>query len=77
MKEMAVALLPIIAMFYIFQLFSLRLSKREVARITIGVVYTYIGLVLFLTGVNVGFSSLGAVLGAKLAEDKIKALFGV
>ena len=66
MKEMAVALLPIIAMFYIFQLFSLRLSKREVARITIGVVYTYIGLVLFLTGVNVGFSSLGAELGAAL-----------
>ena len=74
MKEMAVALLPIIAMFYIFQLFSLRLSKREVARITIGVVYTYIGLVLFLTGVNVGFSSLGAVLGAKLAEGGMKYL---
>ena len=53
MKEMAVALLPIIAIFYIFQIFSLRLSKREVARITIGVAYTYVGLVLFLTGVNV------------------------
>lgn len=47
MKEMAVALLPIIAIFYIFQIFSLRLSKREVARITIGVAYTYVGLVLF------------------------------
>ena len=74
MKEMAVALLPIIAIFYIFQIFSLRLSKREVARITIGVAYTYVGLVLFLTGVNVGFSSLGAVLGAKLAEGNMKYL---
>ena len=74
MKEMAVALLPIIAIFYIFQIFSLKLEKREVVRITIGMLYTYVGLVLFLTGVNVGFSSLGAVLGSKLAEGNTKYL---
>ena len=67
-KEMAVALLPIVAVFFAFQLFTLRLSRRTLTKICIGILYTYVGLVLFLTGVNVGFSALGAVLGAKLAE---------
>lgn len=74
MKEMAIALLPIVAIFYIFQIFSLKLPRRELMRITIGVGYTYVGLVLFLTGVNVGFSSLGAVLGAQLAGSNMKYL---
>lgn len=68
MKEMAVSLLPIIAIFLLFQLFSLKLSIRNLAKIFFGILYTYVGLVLFLTGVNVGFSSLGAVLGAALSE---------
>ena len=74
MKEMAVALLPIVAVFFAFQLFTLRLSRRTLTKICIGILYTYVGLVLFLTGVNVGFSSLGAVLGAKLAEGWTKYL---
>lgn len=68
MKEMAMSLLPIIVIFLLFQLFSLRLSIRNLAKIFFGILYTYVGLVLFLTGVNVGFSSLGAVLGSALAE---------
>ena len=69
MAEMAVALLPIVAIFLIFQLCLLRLHGRPLAKILIGIVYTYVGLVLFLTGVNVGFSTLGASLGAALAES--------
>ncbi len=68
MKEMAVSLIPIVAIFLLFQLFSLKLSIRNLAKIFFGILYTYVGLVLFLTGVNVGFSSLGAVLGAALSE---------
>lgn len=74
MKEMAVALLPIVAVFFAFQAISLRLSRRSLAKICVGILYTYVGLVLFLTGVNVGFSSLGTVLGAKLAEGPTKML---
>ena len=36
-------------------------------RIGIGLIYTYIGLVLFLTGVNVGFTPVGNLLGSGLA----------
>lgn len=72
--EMAVALLPIVAIFLIFQLCLLRLHGRPLAKILIGIVYTYIGLVLFLTGVNVGFSTLGAELGAALAASSAQWL---
>jgi len=68
MLEMAVALSPIVLIFLLFQLFSLKLSRRNLHKILLGILYTYLGLVLFLTGVNVGFSSLGTVLGATLAN---------
>ena len=55
------------AIFLLFQAVSLRLSRHNLGRILIGILHTYVGLVLFLTGVNVGFSSLGAVLGETLA----------
>ena len=71
LKEVAVALLPIFAFFLLFQLFSLKLRKLPFLRILIGISYTYVGLVLFLTGVNVGFSPLGYVLGGALTEGKL------
>ena len=68
LKEVTVALLPIVVFFLIFQLVSLRLRKLPFLRVMVGILYTYLGLVLFLTGVNVGFSPLGYVLGAALTE---------
>lgn len=65
--ETAFALLPVAAIFLIFQFVSLHMSWREISKIFIGIVYTYVGLVLFLVGVNVGFSSLGTVMGGELA----------
>ena len=66
MGEVAVALLPIFAFFLVFQVVSLHLRRLPFARILAGILYTYVGLVLFLTGVNIGFSPLGYVLGAQL-----------
>lgn len=68
MLEVAIALLPIVVFFLLFQFFSLRLRRLPLLRILIGIVYTYMGLVLFLTGVNVGFSPLGYALGGALTE---------
>lgn len=61
--EVAMALLPIFAFFLLYQAVCLHLRRRPLLRILVGIGYTYVGLVLFLTGVNVGFSSLGHVLG--------------
>lgn len=67
LKEMLISLLPIILFFFIFQIVSLHLHKKTLVKIIIGIIYTYIGLVLFLTGVNVGFMPAGNYLGQVIA----------
>ena len=67
LREIAVALLPIVVFFGAFQLTGLQLGKKTLLRIGVGLAYTYIGLVLFLTGVNVGFMPAGTYLGETLA----------
>ena len=74
MLEVAMALLPIFVFFLLFQVFSLRLRKLPLTKIVMGVGYAFLGLVLFLTGVNVGFSPLGYVLGKELVTSGLSAL---
>lgn len=62
-KEVAISLAPIAVFFVIYNFAVLRLPKNELIKILIGLIYTYFGLVLFLTGVNVGFMPLGSYLG--------------
>ena len=72
MGEVAIALLPIVAFFLIANFKILRLPLRELARILIGILYTYVGLTLFLTGVNVGFMPMGSFLGGSLAALDVR-----
>ena len=67
LKEIATSLLPIVLMFGVFQLVALKLDHRSLGRIGVGLLYTYMGLVLFLTGANVGFMPAGNYLGQVLA----------
>ncbi|MBS5482553.1 MAG: DUF1538 domain-containing protein [Oscillospiraceae bacterium] len=66
-KEIAVSLLPIAAFFAVFDLVSLHLERKQLIRIGVGLAYTYLGLVIFLTGVNVGFMPAGNYLGSVIA----------
>ena len=67
--EVAVAVLPIIGLFLLFQLFSRRFHRHQLGRMVIGLIYTYIGLVMFLTGVNVGFMPAGQTIGTAIASS--------
>ena len=67
MKEMAVSIAPIVVFFGLFQVVFKLVSIHNLVRIGIGLVYTYAGLVLFLTGVNVGFMPAGNYLGQVIA----------
>ncbi len=67
-KDVIVSLLPVAAVFVLFQLLSHRYQRRQVKRILVGFGYTYIGLVLFLCGVNVGFAPVGFFLGKEIAS---------
>lgn len=62
-KDVALALLPIICFFMLLNAFKLHIPRSELLRIGVGVVYTYLGLVFFLTGANVGFMPLGNYVG--------------
>lgn len=66
-KEVAAAMIPICAVFLLFQLLTRRFKRTQLLRIVSGVVYTYLGLVMFLTGVNVGFMGAGELIGATIA----------
>jgi hypothetical protein len=71
-KDVAYALGAIVLFFVIFQLFTRRYHRRQLGRIAVGFVYTLIGLVIFLTGVNVGFIPVGELLGSQLAASQFK-----
>ena len=73
-KEIATSLLPIVLMFGVFQLAALKLDRRTLGRIGVGLLYTYIGLVLFLTGANVGFMPAGNYIGQVLAGQTFRWL---
>ena len=66
-KEVCSALFPIIIFCAIFQLVFRRFRRLQLQKIGVGFIYTFVGLALFLTGVNVGFMPAGHFLGQQLA----------
>lgn len=68
-RQVAVALFPMILTFAVFQVIRIRLKLKDILKISVGTIYTYIGLVLFLLSVNVGFMPVGYQLGGILYEN--------
>lgn len=75
-REVATALGLIVGMFLLCQIVFLKLSRRILKRIAIGVAFTYAGLVIFLTGVNVGFMPIGYKIGCALGQGNPGMLVG-
>ncbi len=71
-KEIGIAVGPIVLVFVVFQLFTRRFYVHSILKMSVGFVYTYIGLVLFLTGANVGFMPAGRLIGAEIAGSTFK-----
>ena len=67
-KEVGIALLPLLVFALLFQLFTRAFSAPKLIRILVGMIYTFVGLVLFLTGANEGFLPTGSALGQSLAS---------
>ncbi len=79
-KEVLIALGLIVIFFIICQILFLKLPRRRLHRIAVGVLMTYLGLVIFLTGVNVGFMPIGYKMGYELASygnDTLLIIFGL
>lgn len=69
-KEVLVAFLPIVSMLVGYQLIFRRFRKHQLAKMCVGLAYTFVGLVLFLTGANVGFMPAGRLLGGQIASGR-------
>lgn len=77
-KEVVIALALIVLFFVILQLTVLKLPKAKIIRIIIGIAYTFIGLVVFLTAVKLGFMPVGLKLGKTLAQNQTAlVIFGL
>lgn len=72
--EVLIALAPIVIFFLVFRLFTGGVGTGGLGKILMGVLYTFVGLTIFLTGVNVGFLPLGHELGKILADSSFKWL---
>ena len=66
LTEVALAILPIVGFFMLFQLFKFKLPKSQIIKMGVGIIYTYLGLVIFLIAVNIGFMPAGNYLGARI-----------
>lgn len=77
-KEVAMALGLIVLFFIVLQIFVLKLPKKKLLQITVGIGYTFIGLVTFLASVTVGFMPIGYKIGTHLAtaEPAVIVIFG-
>ena len=73
-RDVGVALLPTLIFSILFQLVTRAFSTKKLIRIGVGIVYTFVGLVIFLTGANEGFRSTGLALGNILADIENGAL---
>jgi len=70
-KEASISIAPLFALFIVFQLTLLKMTKRQVIRMVIGFVYSFTGLTIFLVGVNGGFMQAGKILGELLGAKAI------
>lgn len=66
--EVALAIVPLLIFFMVFQFFFLKLEMKKIRDIIVGLVFTFVGLVLFLQGVEVGFFPAGEAIGQLLGE---------
>jgi hypothetical protein len=72
--EMALAILPLVGVFIALQLITRRHQSRQLLRVLVGFAYTFVGLILFMTGVNIGFIPVGSALGAGLAASDFRLM---
>lgn len=69
-REVAIALGLIVLFFVILQIVILKLPRTKLIQIAVGILYTFAGLVLFLSAVKVGFMPIGYKLGTELSQNK-------
>lgn len=68
LSDVASSVLPVATVFIIYQVWKLKLNTYALRRILVGLIYVFVGLLIYLTGVNAGFMDVGMLLGYALAD---------
>ncbi len=74
LKEVFIVIIPIFLFFIVYNIWVLKLPKVVILRIFVGIIYCYVGLTLFLTGVTAGYLPAATILGATIADGHQWAL---
>ncbi len=69
LKKSFFALLPLCALFFFLNALRFKAPRREISRIIKGLIYSLLGLTLFLTGVYTGFMDMGFLIGSRIAQN--------
>ena len=75
--DVGISLLPLLVVCILMQLFVLKMPHTETVRVAFGIVYAYIGIVIFFTGVEYSFSDVASELGAALSATNPLLLYFV
>ena len=62
---------PIVIFFLVYNFLFLKLDKKELFKIFKGLIYTYLGLTIFLWGINVGFLPIGYMIGKTMSDYEL------
>lgn len=69
LRDVGISLALIVLFFTVLQLSVLHLPRRKLMQIAVGIGYTFVGLVIFLSAVSVGFMPIGYKIGSELAQN--------
>jgi len=74
MRDVSIALGLVVAFFLIINFIFIKLPKKKLIQIAIGILYTFVGLIIFLTAATVGFLSIGFTMGTQLANNSVATI---
>ena len=69
LTDVALAVLPIVLISVPFLLFMLKLPRRTFLKLILGVIPVYLGLLIFLSGIDFGFGFVGQYIGQIFFEE--------
>src|SRR5574344_513773 len=72
-----IAVLPLAVFFLIYNWLFVRMSWKQVAAILVGLIYAYLGLVIFLSAVNIGFLPIAQEVGFALGDAAHPEYFSI
>ena len=71
LKNASISLAPVIVFYFIYGTFALKIKFIQILKTISGFIFVYLGLLLFLSGANIGFLSIGRTIGAGFASSEL------